>query len=287
VSDPVDTLNSAITDCRAALLAGQCSVPVSLGVTSRALHIERGERECFGAAVTDIAQALGPAARLIEIGPFAGLNMGQLLGAAERPKAGVVMTSNLDARQFARLQEIETTAEVTYLKHDSFAQSWPLESVGAGKTLICLAGGGFGLLSSKQAFSVLEHASQTLLQGDFVGLTLEMHRDSAVLDVVYRDFGNQLVKQALNALGRADGLETKTFYDAATRRVRFGALAGCDASLAWNGTVCQFGSGCWLDMGGMQLHTQDSFADIHPDFTVHHQWQSQDKVVTLLLLRKI
>jgi hypothetical protein len=287
VSDTVDTINTDITDCRTALLAGSRNVPLTLGLSARALHIERGERECFGTALSDIAQALGPAARLIEIGPFAGLIMGQLLAAMERPKAGVIINSNLDARLFARLQETDSTAEITLLRHVGFGESWPLDSVGAGKTIICAAGGGFGLMTSQQAFSVLDQASQTLLQGDFVALTLDMPRDSAVVDVIYRDFGNQLVNQALNALGRADGFEARTFFDAATQRVRFGALTAGRGSIAWNGTVCPFQAGSWLDFGGMQLHTHDSLVDMHPDFAVHLQWQSQDQSVLLLLLRKI
>jgi hypothetical protein len=153
--------------------------------------------------------------------------------------------------------------------------------------MIVAAGGGFGLMTPKQAFSVLEHTSDILADGDFVALTLEMHRDAAVLDVAYREFGNQLVTLALNNLGRAEGLEPRTFYDAATRRVRFGALAGQATSLAWNGTRCTFEQGTWLDLGAMQLHTPDSVTKLHPDFVAHNQWHTQDKAVTLLLLRKI
>jgi Histidine-specific methyltransferase, SAM-dependent len=287
VSDPVDTLSTTIPDCRSALLAGRFDVPIHLGLTGRASHVERGERECFGAAIVDISTALGPAARVIEIGPFAGLAMGSILNELERPKAAVVMTDSLDTRLFARLQETVSTAEITYIPHDASAPSWPLNVIGAGRTLVLLAGGGFGLMPSKQAFSVLENASHALIQGDFVAVTLEMCRDAAIVDVLYSDYGNQLVTQALSSLGRAEGLEPRTFYDAATRRVRFGAVAGQNAGLAWNGTRCSFDRGTWLDMGAMQLHNPSSMIDLHPDFVVHDQWQSQDKVVTLLLLRKL
>lgn len=287
MGEPIGTANSAILVARYALLAGSRSMPIGLGLTSRALHLERAERECFGAAIPSIATILGPAARLLEIGPFAGQALGQMLVAMERPKAAVIMTADLDARQYVRLQEITSTAEITHIEHDATGASWPLDPIGAGRTLLISAGGGFGFTPPMQASSILQHASQKLQTDDLIALTLEIDRDAALLEVTYRDFGNQLVTQALSNLGRAEYFETKTFYDAQIQRVRFGALAGLNASLAWNGTRCEFEQGTWLDFGAMQLHTQNSLMELHPDFQIHDQWESQDKAVTLLLLRKI
>jgi Histidine-specific methyltransferase, SAM-dependent len=285
--DWVDTTNTTIPDCRSALMAGSKAVPVELGLLGPITHIERGERECYGAAFGEIAAFVGPAARVIDCGPFAGLLTGQMLSQLERPKAGIMMTSNLDARLFARLGESTSTAQVTHIHHHAHSPNWPLETIGAGKTLVMMTGGSYGLASPAQAFAILENASHQLQKGDFVALTLEMVRDAALIDAAYRDFGNQLVNQALGNLGRAEGLEARSFYDAPNQRVTFGATAQKEAALAWNGTRCSFDYGSWLDMGAMRLSSVDSFNDLHPDFETAHHWVSQDKVVTLQLLRKV
>lgn len=267
-------------------MAGNTHVPLAPSFSARAPHLERGERECLTPALPAIAGYVKSAARVIEVGPFAGQLMAQLLGALERPKAGVVMIGSLDTRQFARLGEISSTAQVTHVNYDATLPNWPLEAVGAGRTIVFIGGGGFGLTPSQQAFDLLENTSQALSQGDFVGVTLEMNRDGAVLDALYTDFGRQLVVQTLASLGRAENLMPRCFYDGATKSIRFGAVASDQASLSWNGSRCNFDAGTWLDMGAMTLHTSATLVDLHPDFEIHDQWYSADKTVTLLLLRK-
>ncbi len=286
MSEWLDTSNSIIPDCRIALLGGARHVSVGLGLTIRAAHIERGERECLSAAAAALSTYTGPAARIIEAGAFAGITLGPLLGTLERPKAGIVMTTNLDLRQFERLRTTDTTAELTHLHHDATQYQWPLAPIGTGTTLLFMGGGGFGFTQSNDAFTILENASQSLTKGDMIAVTLEMDRDGAVLDAVYCDFGHQIVNQALTSLGKAEGLEPRTFYDPTGKRVRFGAVATKGASISWNGTRCTFEGGAWLDVGAMALHTVDTMGDLHPDFEARDQWQSHDKAVTLLLLRK-
>ena len=286
MSDLSETLPTNVTECRSSLLAGQLAVPINLGLMSRLGHIERGERDCLVSASPVLASHVGPAARVIECGPFAGQIMAIVLNALERPKAGVVMTTTLGPRQIERLRETISTAEITHIDHNATYANWPLEPIGAGKTLVCIGGGGYGLLPPSQAHAALDNASQSLQQGDFVALTLEMNRDSAMIEATYRDYGNQIIMQALTSLGRVEGLEARIFYDAVTQRVVFGAMAQKGASIAWNGTRVDFDAGTWLDLGAMTLHTPTKLLDLHPDFEVYDQWHSQDKVVTLLFLRK-
>jgi hypothetical protein len=287
LSDQEDKVDSLLNACRSSLVNGGTSVPITLGTPSRAAHVERGERDCVSAALPSLAGYVGAAARVIECGLFAGHLMAQILGSLERPKAGVILTSALDQRQFGRLGDTETTAEISHVDYDAKLGSWPLELIGAGKTLVVVGGGGFGLVSRPDGFAILENASHALADGDFVLLTLETVRDGATLDAVYADFGKHIVNQALTAVGRSEGLEARTFHNASTQSVRFGAIAQNSASIGWNGTRCAFDDGTWLDVGGMALHTPSSLVDLHPDFEIHDQWHSQDKVVTLLLLRKI
>jgi hypothetical protein len=286
LNDWSETIATRIPDCRSALIAGDLRVPVEIGLTARANHIERSERDCLGTALPAIAQHLGPAVRVIDGGPFAGHLIPSLLSALERPKAAIVLTSSLDPRAFERLKQSETTAQITQVAHDIDQAGWPLESMGAGKTLLVISGGGFGLMPYAQAYTALENASTALNQGDFVLVTLETARDSAIIEVTYRDFGTALVSHALTQLGRSEGIEARVFYDPSLQSVRFGGVARRGASIAWNGTVRALDMGAWLDMGAMRLHNAQTAADLHPDFQVHDQWTSQDKAVTLLLLRK-
>ena len=286
MSDLSETLPTNVTECRSSLLAGHLFVPIDLGFMSRLGHIERGERECLSSGSTAIAGHLGPAARVIECGPFAGQIMAIVLNALERPKAGVVMTTTLGPRQIERLRETITTAEITHVDHNATHAMWPLEPIGTGKTLVCVGGGGYGLLPPSQARATLDNASHSLQQGDFIALTLEMNRDGAMIEATYREYGSQIIMQALASLGRVDGFDARIFYDAAKQRVRFGAMAQMGASIAWNGTRVDFDAGAWLDLGAMTLHTPTTLLNLHPDFDVYDQWHSLDKVVTLLFLRK-
>ena len=283
----LDTPNTAIPNGRSALIGGDLSVAIDLGLSTPAAHIERAERDCLALAGDSLALHLGPAARVIECGPFAGLALQHLLSALERPKAGIIMTSGSDPRQNGRRRKTLSTAQITHIHHDASDPSWPLDAVGAGKTLIFVGGGGFGLTPPHRAFALLENAAHTLNIGDFVGLTLETPRDGAVIDATYADYGKHIVGAALASLGRAEAIESRTFYDPITQRVRFGGVALSEASIAWNGTRCSFNEGTWIDVGAMTLHSASAMLDLHPDFDIHDQWQSHDKVVTLLLLRKI
>jgi hypothetical protein len=197
------------------------------------------------------------------------------------------LTTHLDPRALDRLQPGKTTAEITQIAHDIAQADLPLESMGAGKTLVVISGGGFGLLSNAQAYAALENAGQSLDVGDFALVTLENARDSAIMEVTYRDFGSALIHHAITQLGRSEGFEARVFYDPLRSSLRFGAVTQEGAVINWNGTVCAFEPGTWLDMGGMRVHHANAATDLHPDFQIQDQWTSQDKVVTLALLRKI
>lgn len=287
LKDGAETIATRIPACRSSLIAGDLRVPIEIGLTARATHFERSERDCFSAALPTIAQHLGPAVRVIDSGLFAGLHMATLLGPLERPKAGIILSTHVDQRLFERLQQGDTTAQITCVSHDITTANWPLDAMAAGRTLVVISGGGFGLMPHAEAFSALENASQSLSDGDFVLVSLENVRDSAVLDVTYRDFGGALVSQALSQLGRSVGFEARIFYDPPSKSVRFGAVAQHGATISWNDTLCWFDQGAWLDMGAMRLHDMNGVVELHPDFQVHEHWTSQDKVVTLVLLRKI
>jgi hypothetical protein len=286
LEDLVDSLSQLVCVSREELKRGILSLPLELGLTSPAQHIERGERECYAAALPHIAHAVGPAACIVDCGYFAGHNLSALLTAFERPKAGVVLSTASDPRQQTRLLEADTTAEVTFISHDARTPMWPLELMGAGRTLTVLSGGSYGLYSHVQAFDVLENASRAASSGDFVLITLEPMRDAAVIEALYLDYGSQIVGHALAQIGRVEGLTPRVFCDSKTNTIRLGAIASAGAAISWNGTRCAIEPGDWFDLGGFTLLGVTQAHDLHPDFQIEDQWSSQDHAVSLLLLRK-
>jgi hypothetical protein len=286
LEDLVDSLSQLVCVSRENLKRGILDLPLELGLASPAHHIERGERECYAAALPHIAHAVGPAACVVDCGFFAGHNLSALLSALERPKAGVVLSHAHDPRQQTRLLEADTTAEITFISHDARTPMWPLETMGAGRTLTVLSGGSYGLYSHAQAFEVLENASRAASSGDFVLITLEPQRDAAVIEALYLDYGSQIVTHALAYIGRAEGLTPRVFYDGKINSVRLGAIASTGAAIGWNGTRCAIEPGDWLDLGGITLLGGTQALDLHPDFEIEDQWSSQDQAVSLLLLRK-
>jgi hypothetical protein len=272
---------------RASLLDGELFLPIDLGISSPASHIERGERDCFGQALVHIANAVGPAARLIDCGYFAAMVMPQVLAALERPKAGIVLTATPDMRHYDRVEQNNLTAEISLVRHHACAAQWPLERAAAGRTLVVLSGGGFGLLRPAQAFQVLENASSALAKDDFVLITLEQPRDGALLEATYIDYGSQIINSILNQIGRSENLVPRVFCDQPARSIRLGAIADGHALISWNGTKCTFAPGTWLDMGAIHITEAANGASLHPDFEIEDQWTSGDQLVSLLLLRKI
>lgn len=282
----IESTYQRVNDCRAALLSGQHNLPLDLGLTGSAAHIDRGERDCFAQGLAHVAKAVGPAARLIDCGYFAGTNLRLVLSALERPKAGIVLTATPDMRQHERALQTSLTAEISVINHNACQSDWPLETTAAGHTLVVMTGGAFGLLAPQQAFNVLENASRALLTGDFCLVTLEQPRDAALLEAAYQEFGGQTITNALNQIGRCEGLTPRVFYDSALGCLRLGAIADIDGVIAWNGTRCSLARGTWLDLGAIHLHALAGAPDLHPDFEVEDKWTSADHTVALVLLRK-
>jgi hypothetical protein len=272
----IENSDQRVSAIRAALLDGKLMLPLDLGVTGPANHIERGERDCYAQALHHIANAMGPAARTIECGYFAGSTLLQVLTALERPTAGIMLTATPDMRQYERLLQNELTAQISLVAHHACQAQWPLEVTAAGRTLVVVAGGGFGLLPPAQAFVVLENASSALITGDFVLITLEQPRDGALIEASYIDFGCHIVSNALSQIGRPEGLVPRVFCEQPATAVRLGAIAEGPASI-----------GSWLDMGAIYITAAAKGAQLHPDFDVEDQWTSGDELVSLLLLRKI
>lgn len=132
------------------LLAGARTLNISLGLDSPAAHVERAEREVLDRILPHLSELIGPAARLIDWGPFTGLRTAQVLMALERPKAIVLMKREIDPRIFDTLNAKDSTAEISLSPASATPSSWDLPAIGSATNLALIAGGGFGFLSEAE-----------------------------------------------------------------------------------------------------------------------------------------
>lgn len=268
------------------LLAGARTLNIALGLDSPAAHVERSEREVLDRILPHLGDLIGPAARLIDCGPFTGLRTAQVLAALERPKAIVLMNREIDPRIFDTLNAKDSTAEISLAPASASPSSWDLPAIGSGSTLALIAGGGLGLLSEAERRDLFHGSAQTLKSNDFLLLTSELTQDAAVAEAAYQDFGLHLVRTCLTRLGKSHGLEPRIFHQAASQQVQFGALAQKDASIQWQDVGCIFSPGDWLAMGAAHQFTAATLTSELSGFDVQETWRASDGRVDVMLLKK-
>lgn len=268
------------------LLAGARTLDIALGLDSPAAHVERAEREVLDRMLPQVAELVGPAARLIDCGPFTGLRTAQVLAALERPKAIVLMNRDIDPRIFDTLNAKDSTAEISVAPATASPSSWDLPAIGSGTSLAVIAGGGLGFLNETERGELFQGAAQTLKSSDFLLLTLERTQNAAVVEAAYQEFGQHLVRSCLTRLGKSHGLEPRIFHNAASQQVQFGALAQKDATIQWQDVGFGFQPGDWLAMGAAQQFTVETLTSELDGFDLEQTWLSGDHWVEVMLLKK-
>lgn len=268
------------------LLAGARTLTIALGLDSPAAHVERSEREVLDRILPQLGELIGPAARLIDCGPFAGLRTAHILAALERPKAIVLMNREIDPRIFDTLTAKDSTAEITLAPASASPSSWDLPAIGSGTSLALIASGGFGFLSKAERRDLIAGAAQTLKSNDFLLLTIELAQDAAALEAAYQEFGLHLVRTCLTRLGKSHGLEPRTFHEAGSQQVQFGAVAQREASIQWQDAGCIFSPGDWLAMGSAQQFTAATLTAELAEFDVQEAWRASDGRADVMLMKK-
>ncbi len=268
------------------LLAGARTINIALGLHNPATHVERAEHEVLDRILPHLGELIGPAARLIDCGPFTGLRTAQVLAALERPKAIVLMNREIDPRIFDTLNAKDSTAEISLAPASASPSSWDLPAIGSGTSLALIAGGGFGFLSEAERRDLITGAAQTLKSDDFLLLTIELAQDGAMAEAAYQDFGLHLVRSCLTRLGKSHGLEPHIFHQASSQQVHFGAVAQKEATIQWQDVCCLFSPGDWLAMGGAQQFTTATLTSELAGFDVQETWRASDGRVEVMLLKK-
>ncbi len=268
------------------LLAGGRTVSIALGLDHPAAHVERAEREVLDRILPQLSELVGPAARLIDCGPFTGLRTAQVLMALERPKAVILMNRDIDPRLFDTLTAKDSTAEISLAPASAIPSSWDLPTIGSGTSLALIAGGGLGFLSGTERRDLIKGAAQTLKANDYLLLAIELTQDAAVVEAAYQEFGLQLVRTCLTRLGKSHGLEPRIFHEAASQQVQFGAVAQKKATIKWQDAGCLFSPGDWLAMGSAQQFTAATLTSELTEFDVHETWRASDGRVDVMLLKK-
>ena len=268
------------------LLDGGRTVTIALGLHNPAAHIERAEREVLDRILPQLGELIGPAARLIDCGPFTGLRTAQVVMALERPKAVVLMNRDIDPRIFDTLNTKDSTAEISVAPASATPSSWDLPAIGSGTSLALIAGGGLGFLSETERQDLITGAAQTLKSGDFLLLTIELAQDGAMAEAAYQDFGLHLVRSCLTRLGKSHGLEPHIFHEASSQQVQFGAVAQKEATIQWQDVCCLFNPGDWLAMGAAQQFTAATLISELAGFDVQEMWRASDGRADVVLLKK-
>ncbi len=268
------------------LLAGRRNVSIALGLDHPAAHVERAEREVLDRILPLLSELVGPAARLIDCGPFTGLRTAQILLALERPKAVVLMNRDIDPRLFDTLTAKDSTAEISLAPASATPSSWDLPTIGSGTSLALIAGGGLGFLAETERRDLIKGAAQTLKANDYLLLAIELAQDAAVVEAAYQEFGLHLVRTCLTRLGKSHGLEPRIFHEAASQQVQFGAVAQKDATIQWQDAGCIFSPGDWLAMGSAQQFTAATLTSELTEFDVYETWRASDGRVDVMLLKK-
>ena len=268
------------------LLAGARTLNIALGLDSPAAHVERAEREVLDRMLPRLGELIGPAARLIDCGPFTGLRTAHVLAALERPKAIVLLNREIDPRIFDTLNAMDSTAEISLAPAGASPSSWDLPAIGSGTSLALIAGGGLGFLSQAERKDLFTGAAQTLKSNDFLMVTIELAQDAAVVEAAYQDFGQHVVRTCLTRLGKSHGLDPRIFHQASSQTVQFGALAQKDAAIQWQDVGCSFDPGDWLAMGAAQQFTTATLTCELIGFEVQETWRASDGRVDVMLLTK-
>lgn len=256
-------------------------------ISSRAPHVDRGELECFNSALPALSARMGPAARVIECGPFAGHWLHHILAVMERPKAGVIMTSREAVQAGGHGYGIDGTAQITHHAHTALTPHWPLEPKAPGKTLVTFSGGAFGLLGETEATAFLGHASHALRPGDFVALTLEQARDAGLMEALYHDYCRHLTRAIVARTGRGEGFEARSFFDAGSKSLKFGMLATQSTHVMSRGQLTPIEAGAWTPMGAVRFFDPASWDNLHQDFSLTSHYSSADQSIALVLLHKV
>jgi hypothetical protein len=279
-------IEDLIQAAQQSLLNGGKQVNIRLGLDGPAPHLDRGEREILKRAIPQIARLIGPAARLLDCGPFAGLRTSTFLSALERPKVVVMMDRQVDPRILTALNEEHTTAEVSLTSEGNGSDGWQLRPLDNVCTLAILCGGGLGFLDPAAIPAFFKGAADTLSPGDYLLVTLEMAQDGAKMEVLYQDFGRHIVKTALTRLGKSAGLKPRVFFDPLRRQMQYGALADEGCYVSWGQDKCKFLAGDWLDFGATRLFDLCDLSTQAEGFVVDRSWSSQDGHVELVLFSR-
>ena len=193
-------------------------------------YVTRTELALMQTSVGEIAQALGPAVRLVEFGNGAGLKTRLLLAALDQPAAYVpveISASALDA-SCADLKRRFPSLPILPLQADFTAPlSLPTVRGGQQRTVLYLAGSTLGNFPDSEAIVLLQQMRRAAGSGGAVLLGLDLKKDPTLIHAAYNDAAGVTAAFTLNLLARLNReLDADFRIDQFNHRARYQPVAG-------------------------------------------------------------
>ena len=196
-------------------------------------YVMRAEAEALTTHRDDIARALGPVSRLVELGSGAARKTRILLDAM--PGAMQYVPIDVDAGMLERsgrdLLREYPSLRISAIAADFSRPSVPLSLLAPahGRTVVLFLGSTIGNLDPEAAVAMLHDLRASLAPGDALFLGADLRKDIAILEPAYDDALGVTAAFNLNVLGRINRelgghFDLKEFrhlahYDAARGRI--------------------------------------------------------------------
>jgi L-histidine Nalpha-methyltransferase len=219
-------------------------------------YLTRTELDIMRTQIADIARAVGPDARVVELGSGAGLKTRLLLRNLQRPREYIPV--DIAAPQLQRVAA-SLREEFPALRVTPFAGDYsrplvlPQPMPGVARTVAYFPGSTIGNFEPDEAVAFLRRMRQMCGAGGALLLGTDMHKDTATLERAYNDSSGVTAEFNLNLLARLnrelgadfdlDAFEHRAVYDELRQRIEMRLVGVADCAVTIDGRHFTFRAG--------------------------------------------
>lgn len=223
----------------------------------------------------EIAQAIGPQARIVEYGSGAGEKIRLLLNNLEQPSAytpidisreQLISSANVLQQDFPQLEVLPVCADY------ASELSLPSPKNEFDRTVVFFPGSTIGNFDPEEALAFLKRFHQLCMQGDEPGMLLigyDLKKDQATLEAAYNDSQGITAEFNLNLLHRInneldgqfeiDNWQHEARWNEKNGAVEMHLVSQTTQTARVNGDTFRFEA-------GQSIHTENSFKYSSPEF---------------------
>lgn len=223
----------------------------------------------------EIAQAIGPSARIVEYGSGAGEKIRLLLNNLERPSAytpvdisreQLISSANVLQQDFPQLEVLPVCADY------ASELTLPAPKNAFSRTLVFFPGSTIGNFKPEEALAFLKRFHQLCMQGEEPGMLLigyDLKKDQATLEAAYNDSQGITAEFNLNLLHRINNeLDGQFEIDQWQHEARWNETNGAvEMHLVSQTTqTARINGDTFHFEAGESIHTENSFKYSSPEF---------------------